>query len=145
RFDLRTGEPVSWAPAADEIQVYAWAREWVAEEWQDWAPRTRQSVIESLARFVTLVCDRNAPAPPKSIRQYLHATLPPDVDIDESHECERWLKRWCLSLGELDKVLLADVDRRLGIGDKGQPLAPATAARHRKNAHTCIRRAVELE
>ncbi len=59
-------------------------------------------------------------------------------------EHERWLGRWVLSLGELNRELLADVEHRLGIGDKGQPLASATAGRYRKVAHTCVRRAVEL-
>lgn len=76
---------------------------------------------------------------------YLHATLPPDAEVDDADECERWLSRWGLSLGELDRELLADVERRLGIGDAGQALASATAARYRKNAHACVRRAVELE
>lgn len=144
RFDRRTGEPVSWAPAADEMQVYAWARRWVAEEWQDWAPRTRQSIVESLARFVPLVRDPSAPEPPEELRAYLARTLPPDVEPDDGDESERWLNRWGLTLGDLNREQLADVERRLGLGDKGQSLAAATAGRYRKNAHTCIRRAVEL-
>jgi integrase len=48
-------------------------------------------------------------------------------------------------LGELNRELLADVERRLGIGDAGQALAPATAHRYRKNARASVRRAVELE
>ena len=71
RFDRRTGEPESWAPAASEIQVYIWARQWVAGEWQDWAPRTRRSGLEALCRFVPLVCDSKAPEPPAGLRAYL--------------------------------------------------------------------------
>lgn len=143
-FDPRTGEPESWTPAADAQQVHAWARRWVAEEWQDWAPRTRDSMVESLARFVPLVHDPKAPAPPASLRAHLTATFPPDGEIDDN-EAERWLSRWVLSLGELTKELLADVDRRLGLGDAGQALASSTAGRYRKNARACVRRAVELE
>jgi integrase len=40
--------------------------------------------------------------------------------------------------------VLAEVERKLGIGDEGQPLASSTAGRYRKNSHTCVRRAVEL-
>ncbi|HEX6237895.1 MAG TPA: hypothetical protein VFZ68_11915 [Acidimicrobiales bacterium] len=144
RFDLRTGEPAGWAPAADEMPVYLWARAWVAQEWQDWAPRSRRSVVESLARFVPLVVDPKAVAAPAGLRSHIQATLPPDGEVDPQAECEKWLGRWGLTLGELSRDVLADVERQLGIGDAGQPLAAATAGRHRKNAHTCIRRAVEL-
>jgi integrase len=50
-----------------------------------------------------------------------------------------------MSLTLLDRGLLAEVDRQLGVGDDGQALAPSTAARYRKVAKACIRRAVELE
>jgi integrase len=56
----------------------------------------------------------------------------------------RWVERWSLPLDILDRDVLADVDRKLGLGDKGQPLGAATAARYRKNARACVRRAVEL-
>jgi integrase len=50
-----------------------------------------------------------------------------------------------MSLTLLDRGLLAEVDCQLGVGDDGQALAPSTAARYRKVAKACIRRAVELE
>jgi integrase len=59
--------------------------------------------------------------------------------------CERWLSRWVLSLAELDRLTLAEVSRRLGIGDEGQALANETVRRYRRVAHSCLRRAVELE
>jgi len=144
RFDRRTGEPESWTPAASELQVYAWARLWVAGEWHDWAPRTRTSAVEALCRFLPLVCDPKAPAPPGGLRAHLRRTLPPDATLDTGEECEHWLGRWGLTLGELNRELLADVERRLALGDKGQPLAASTAGRYRKVAHTCVKRAVEL-
>jgi integrase len=69
----------------------------------------------------------------------------PDADIDPDDECERWLSRWVLSLGDLDRQKLSDVSRLLGVGDKGQPLANSTVRRYRRVAHSCVRRAVELE
>jgi integrase len=144
RFDRRTGEPESWTPAASELQVCAWARLWVAGEWHDWAPRTRTSAVEALCRFLPLVCDPKAPAPPRGLRSYLRRTLPPDATVNPGDECEHWLGRWGLTLGELNRELLADVERRLAVGDKGQPLAASTAGRYRKVAHTCVKRSVEL-
>ena len=50
-----------------------------------------------------------------------------------------------LSLAELDRPTLAEASRLLGIGDEGQALANETVRRYRRVAHSCIRRAVELE
>jgi integrase len=144
QFDQRTGEPASWTPAKDDLAVHLWARQWVAQQWPEWAPRTRRSDVEALARFLPHVRDPKAPAPPEGMRKYLSNTLPPGQDIDAEHECERWLKRWSLSLGELNREILAEVEHQLGIGDEGQVLATQTAGRYRKVAHSCIRRAVEL-
>jgi integrase len=116
----------------------------VAEEWQDWAPRTRRSIVEALGRFLPLVSDPKAPEPPSGLRAHVQDALPPDARSHDG-ESESWLSRLGLSLGELDRELLADVDRRLGLGDAGEPLAASTAGRYRKIARTCIRRAVELE
>src|SRR3546814_9385531 len=42
-FDDLTGESVSWQPLADEARAHEWARRWLAEQWPEWAPRTRTS------------------------------------------------------------------------------------------------------
>jgi integrase len=144
-FDRRTGEPESWRPPAEAQQVHLWAREWVLEQWHEWAPRTRRSNLEALCRFLPLVTADRAPAPPGRTRQYLRDALRPDGSFDASDECDRWLSKWVLSLGELNRAGLAEVERRLSLGDSGQPLAMSTAGRYRKVAHACIRRAVELD
>jgi integrase len=100
--------------------------------------------VYSLARFIPLVTGPGAPEPPARLRAYLCRTLPPDVEIDQDDGCERWLSRWALPLGDLNRDFLADVSRRMGVGDKDQPLANATVRRYRRVAHSCIRRAVEL-
>lgn len=125
--------------------MYAWAREWIAGEWAEWAPRTRDSLVEALARFLPLVVEARASEPPAGLRVHLRMTLVSGAVVDSADPLERWLSRWGLALGELDEALLADVERRLGIGDKGQQLAAATAGRYRKVARTCIRRAVALK
>jgi hypothetical protein len=117
------------------------ARKWVAEEWQDWAPRTRQSIVESLARFLPLVCAPDAADPPAGLSGQDPA---PDAKPDDGDDAERWLNRWGITLGDLNREQLADVERRLGLADKGQPLAAATTGRYQKNARSCELRAVEL-
>ena len=51
-FDELAGEPLSWQPSPDDVPVHVWARRWLIEEWPEWAPRTRTSALEALARCV---------------------------------------------------------------------------------------------
>jgi integrase len=144
RFDETTGEPASWAPRTDQLRSHEWARQWLAEQWDEWAPRTRVSAIEALARLVVLLVPASAPPPPELLRSRVAAWLPPGSEpLDRASA--QWLEQWGLSLAQLNRVLLAGVDRQLGQRDDGQPLAPSTAARYRKVSRACIRRAVELE
>ena len=144
-FDVETGEPETWLPPVDELSVHAWARHWLAEQWPEWQPRTRQSAVEALARFVPLLTQPGAPPAPEGLRAHLVKTLPPAAAAKEDDGRGQWLARWSLQLGDLNRSRLAEVDHLLGLGDKGQPLAAWTAARFRKVARACIRRAVDLE
>jgi integrase len=145
RFDRPSGEPESWRPRADPTQVHAWCRRWIAEQWNEWQPRTRTSAMEALARFVALAVADGAPPPPYALRKHLVRTFAPGAEIDPLDECEEWLARWSLTLNDLDRSRLGEVDRRLGVGDGGQVLSPSSASRFRKVARACVRRAVELE
>ena len=53
------------------------------------------------------------------------------------------MQRWSPPLNELDRELMAGVDRRLVVGCEGQPLSASVASRYRKVAHACIVRAVD--
>lgn len=146
-FDLQTGRPVSAVPG-DDLGAHTWARRWLASQWGEWQPRTRASAVEALTRFIPLVVSSSAPNPPPTLRAHLAATLPPAAGADPDGadaEAERWLERWCLALRQLDRAVLAEVDSRLGVGDRGQQLSPSTASRFRKVSRACIRRAVDLE
>jgi integrase len=85
------------------------------------------------------------PQPPSNLRAHLCTTLRPDAEVDSTDDCERWLARWSPRLGDLDRATLARACQQVGIGDKGQQLAPNTVKRYRRVAHTCIRRAVDLD
>ncbi|HZU74295.1 MAG TPA: site-specific integrase [Acidimicrobiales bacterium] len=143
-FDDVSGEPLSWQPAPDEIQLHTWARHWLAEQWPEWAPRTRTSAVEAIARLVPLVVRPDAPAAPADLRAHLFASLRPGGEL-VSPSAERWLEHWSLALGQLSRPLLALVEQRLITRDDGTPLGPYTAARYRKVSRACVRRAVELE
>lgn len=143
-FDETSGEPTSWAPRTDAARAHVWARQWLAEQWDEWAPRTRVSAIEALARLVVLLVPANAPPPPENIRSHLTTWLRPGSD-ELPPESGGWLEEWCLSLAQLNRAVLAGVDRQLGLRDDGQPLSPSTASRYRKVSRACVRRAVELD
>ena len=88
--------------------------------------------------------DRRRPAPPGMPRSARTVSIPGDSSR-WSDPCRRWLEPLVRLRSTCSTASCsAEVDRRLGIGDKGQPLGAATAAGIRKNAGACIRRAVEL-
>lgn len=142
-FDDETGEPVSWQPLPDQLQAHEWARRWLAEQWPEWAPRTRVSGVEALTRLIPLLVLPTAPSPPQTLRSHLVSSLKP-AGVQGDEEAEEWLGQWSLQLGQLSRPVLAAVDVRLGQGDDGKPLGPATAGRYRKVSKACIRRAAEL-
>ena len=142
-FDDTSGEPVTWQPLPEQIRTHEWARRWLAEQWPDWAPRTRASAVEALTRLVPLLVASTAPKPPEGLRRHLFAWLPPGGTVLDE-EADLWLSRWSLQLGHLSRPILAGVDQALGQRDDGQPLGPATAGRFRKVSKACIRRAFEL-
>jgi len=136
---------LSWRPGPDDVQVHTWARCWLVEEWPEWAPRTRASAMEALVRFVPLLVAPDASAPPPGLRAHLLASLPPSSEGAPDDECERWLDRWCLKMGQLNRQVLPTAERQLLLTGDGRPLAASTASRYRKVAHASIRRAVDLE
>jgi integrase len=146
-FDPLTGEPESWLPGDSDTQIHAWARQWLAEQWAEWQPRTRNSATEALARFVPLVVAPSAPPIPTGMRQHLTATLRPASSNSEHTDkvCEAWLDRWSLQLGQLNRQVLAEVERQLAQRDNGDALSANTSSRFRTVAHACVRRAVDLE
>lgn len=145
RFDTQTGRPASWSPQGGDTLLHVWARQWVAEQWAEWQPHTRREDVYALSRFIPHATRVGASSAPAGLRAYLRDSLQPDAELDVDHACERWLSRWVLSLAELDRATLAEVSRLLGVGDKDQALANETVRRYRRVAHSCIRRAVELE
>jgi len=144
-FDDDTGEPVSLLPGSSDTPIHLWARRWLAEQWPEWQPRTRTSAVDALVRFVPLAV-RPAPPAPSEMRRHLTATLRPGAAAsDGEKECEIWLDRWCLQLGQMNRQVLADVEHHLSLADDGNALAATTANRFRTIARACVRRAVDLE
>jgi integrase len=142
RFDESTGEPESWQTPLSEARVQEWARRWLAEQWQEWQPRTRASAVEALARFITIAVVPGAKAP-VGLRAYLYAALSPNPDDRRDSEYEKWMAKNCMPLGELDRERIAEIDRRLGLKLDGSPMAANTANRIRSIARACVLAAIE--
>ncbi|MEQ1737869.1 MAG: hypothetical protein ABL886_15860, partial [Rhodoglobus sp.] len=142
RFDEATGEPESWQTPLRDIRVHEWSRRWLAEQWQEWQPRTRASATEGLARFVTLAVEHGAKTP-EGLRVYLYSALSPDSEGGREPQYEKWLAKHCLTLGELDREQIAEIDRRLALKLDGSPMAANTANRIRISARASVQAAME--
>ena len=140
RFDEATGEPESWQTPLREVRVHEWSRRWLAEQWQEWQPRTRVSATESLARFITIATEHGAKTP-EGLRVYLYTALAPGSERDAQHE--KWMAKNSLTLGDLDRERIADIDRRLGLKLDGSPLAANTTNRIRIIARASVQSAIE--
>ncbi|HEX7131821.1 MAG TPA: tyrosine-type recombinase/integrase [Iamia sp.] len=143
RFDPVTGEPLSWRPPLSDLGLHEWARRWLAEEWVEWAPRSRKSTVEVMARFVALAVDGRS-QPPTDVRRYLQRTLGPGTESAREQRIEAWLNRRCLRLGDLDRERARDLAQRVTLKLDGTPMAAPNAARHRANCHACLIAAVEV-
>ena len=141
RFDESTGEPDGWQTPLADLRVHEWARRWLDEQWQEWQPRTRTSATEALARFVTLAVSGNA-VPPEELRVYLYTALVPGSNAGWDAGLERWMGRHCLTLGELDRDRIPDIDRKLALKLDGSQMAANTANRIRIVARACIQSAI---
>jgi integrase len=140
-FDEVSGEPDTWQTPLADLRVHEWARRWLGEQWQEWQPRTRTSAAEALARFVTLALSGNA-VPPEGLRIYLYTALVPSSDAGWDITMERWMGRHGLTLGELDREQIADIDRKLALMLDGSQMAVNTANRIRIVARACIQAAI---
>jgi integrase len=142
RFDETTGEPESWQTPLRDIRVHEWSRRWLAEQWQEWQPRTRTSATEGLARFVMIAVEHGAKTP-EGLRVYLYSALSPDSEGGREAQYEKWLAKNCLTLGELDRERIADIDRRLTLKLDGSPMAANTANRIRIIARASVQSAID--
>jgi hypothetical protein len=88
-----TGEPTDWAkenepPPADKkpvetMNMLAWARRWLNEQWIEWQPRSRRSALEGIAQLVSLAGDTPAMTAHhrSELRLHLQRVLPPNSDV----------------------------------------------------------------
>jgi integrase len=142
RFDEATGEPQSWSAPLGQMRVHDWARRWLSGEWHEWQPRTRSSAAEGLSRFVALAVS-DLSTPPEGLRRYLRSALRPDVQVAINDEYEKWLARFSLPIGELNRERVAAIDRQLALKLDGTAMAANTATRTRVVARAFLHAAVD--
>jgi hypothetical protein len=80
---------------------------------------------------------------PEGLRVYLYSALRPDSDGEREARYENWMAKNCLTLGELDRERIAEIDRRLALKLDGSPLAANTANRIRIIARSSVQAAIE--
>ena len=142
RFDEASGEPDAWQTPLSDLRVNEWCRRWLAEQWQEWQPRTRTSAAEALARFVTIAVRGNV-LPADELRVYLYTALAPGSEAGWNVTHERWMAKHGLTLGDPDRGRVADIDRTLGLKLDGTPMAANTANRVRIVARAAVRAAID--
>ena len=125
-----------------ELGVHEWCRRWLTEQWSEWQPRTRTSAVEALARFVTIATRRSV-TPPEELRVYLYTALAPGSEAHRNVVLERWMAKHCLTLGELDRDRIADIDRKLALKLDGSQMAANTANRIRIVARASVLSAID--
>lgn len=142
RFDSATCEPAPWSTPFADMTVYEWAQQWLGQEWGEWQPRTRTSAVESLAKFVMLTANISVGKNDADLRRHLKQSLRPGAkDLDP--KWEKWLASHSIPVRALDRPLIADVDRRLGLRLDGTQLAATTTSRTRIVCRACVEDAVE--
>lgn len=144
RFDASTFEPTSWQASLSDMNLYGWARRWLEEQWVEWQPRTRNSAVESLAKLVMIAADANVGRADAELRSYLKCSLRPGFEEPDAR-WEKWLQEHSLMLSAIDREVVAEVDRQLGLRLDGQPSAATTSNRTRIVARACIMAAVYAE
>ena len=81
--------------------------------------------------------------PPDGLRVYLYTALAPGSEGRLHLQHERWMAKHCLTLGELDRERVADIDRKLGLKLDGTQMAANTASRIRIVARASVQAAID--
>ncbi len=141
RFSSHTGLPAEWGNG-EVVVVATWARDWIQGEWNELAPRTRQSYVESLARLIEVaVAPRSRELKPAERQELATWLRVPGHKL--SVGLDSWISRNSFGLDDLGRGELALIDRALRTKLDGTPMAPNTASRHVRTARTCLGDAVE--
>jgi uncharacterized protein YbdZ (MbtH family) len=156
-WNSETGLPTSWDSKC-EMNVAQYCRLYVQEEWRRLSPSTRKIYVEALTSFTVNCTRKGAPAPPTEIRDVVAKWLTPSfIEANASHPSDwvwseespakivhKWIARYSPSLGELDREVLYETDRRMRLRLDGSTLyAPTTQSRLVTVAKTALSTAIK--
>jgi len=153
-WNPETGLPTTW-DSKSEMNVAEYCRLYIQDEWKRLSPSTRKSYVEALTSFTINCTRRGVPKLPALGRKAIGSWLTPMLNTATSpptwvwsdgpllRSVQNWVNRYSPSLGDLDRELLYETDRRMRIRLDGSTLyAPNTQNRLVTVAKTALSAAV---
>ena len=152
-----TGLPSKWN-TTNHLNVAQYCRLYIQEEWQRFSPSTRKSYVEALTSFIVNCTRRGVKTLPSvcraDIASWLTPTLANSTEETEQHwewsdeplprNIQSWITRNSPSIGDLDREVLYETDRRMRLCLDGKTLyAPTTQSRLITVAKTSLSAAVK--
>jgi integrase len=138
-WSSETGLPSTWKKTSD-LNVAQYCRLYIQDEWQRFSPSTRKSYVEALTSFIVNCARRGVktlpPACRADISSWLTPTLANATEETEQHwewseerlprYIQSWITRNSPSIGDLDRELLYETDRRMRLRLDGKTMYAAT-------------------
>ena len=149
-FDIATGLPASMLRTRASVNWLDFCRDYMGVRWQDAAPKTRDSIADSLATAALAMIEdeEDRPADVALRRAFLWAVHPANKNeqpTDDLGEALLWLRQRSLPLKALDDPSVTRrVLHQLTITLSGQQAAGDTLRRRRRGLNTAVEYAVEL-
>ena len=152
-----TGLPSHWKKN-DQFNVAQYCRLYIQDQWTRFSPSTRKSYVEALTSFIVNCTRRGVRTLPSDCRGAISSWLTPTltdaaVNSDQfwiwSDEplpqiIRQWLAKNSPSIGDLDREILYETDRRMRLRLDGHTLyAPTTQNRLVTVAKTALSAAVK--
>jgi integrase len=156
-WSSETGLPSKWKKTS-ELNVAQYCRLYIQEEWRRFSPSTRKSYVEALTSFIVNCARRGVKTLTSDCRGAISSWLTPTltnaaVGTEQYWEwsgeplprnIQNWLARNSPSIGDLDREVLYETDRRMRLCLDGNTLyAPTTQNRLITVAKTALSAAVK--
>ncbi|HET7015990.1 MAG TPA: hypothetical protein VFI65_18855 [Streptosporangiaceae bacterium] len=148
-FDIATGFPVSMLPAKAEKNWLTFSTAYMAARWDTIAPKTRDSIADSLATAALAMVEKgaNRPRNRELRRAFVWAILPSNIDAEAPEELAeglRWLRERSRPLKSLtDPPVTREVVNELTKTLDDGKVAGDTYRRRRRGLNAAIEYAVE--
>jgi integrase len=153
-FDVATGLPIAKLQAQEQAKEadLSWLQfctDYVAARWHEVAPKTRDSICDSLATATQVMVEARSDRPtPRDLRRaFLWAVLPANAEAEppkEVHDSVMWLEEHSRPLKALaDPQLVRKTIHQLGRTLADQPAAGDTYRRRRRGLNAALEYAVE--